>query len=288
MNFRCPRFILGMLAISASSALAESSVWVVSSGTNTLYLAGSCHVLRAADYPLPPEFDRAYRQASRVTLEVSLAEMQQPEIAAKLNSCAVYTNGTTLQMNLSAKAYARVQAFCRQRDYPLDRLQSSRPWSMAMTLLLMEMQRLNIQPTNGVDCLFDARAHADGKPVEGLETVDDQIGFLTLIDKGLDDDQVIQTMAELEKLETSLSGLVAAWRAGDEKTLQALAHDEFSDSPKLYQALIVDRNRKWIGRIESYLKGPERVMVIVGAAHLVGDDGVVALLRKKGYTVRKL
>jgi len=77
-------------------------------------------------------------------------------------------------------------------------------------------------------------------------------------------------------------------RAGNETVLKDLALKEFAVSPKLYQTLILDRNQKWIGKIEGYLKGPDRVLVLVGAAHLVGDGGVVALLRKKGYTVEKL
>jgi uncharacterized protein len=282
------RILVAILLAGVWTARAESSVWVVSSGTSTVYLAGSCHLLRAADYPLPPEFELAYRQANRVALEVSLAEMGTPEAREKLNDCAVYTNGTTIQTHLSPKAYAQVQAFCDKRRYPLARLQSCRPWSLAITLMVLEMQRLRIQPTNGVDRVFDAMARQDGKPVEGLETLDDQIGFLTLIDKELGDDQIGQAITELEELGARLTDLLAAWRKGNEAALQALTHKEFAEYPKLYQALIVDRNRKWTGKIETYLKGPDRVMVIVGAAHLVGDDGVVAMLRKKGYTVKKL
>lgn len=288
MTTRCLRTLVALVLASVWTARAESSVWVVSSGTSTLYLAGSCHVLRAADYPLPPEFNQAYQRADRLAFEVSLEEMKKPGVEEMLRSCAVYTNGTTIHDHLSSQAYARVQDFCRKRDYPLARLQTCRPWALAMTLMMLELKRIGVQPTNGVEYAFDARARADGKPVEGLETVAEQVGFLTLIDKGMDDEQIRQTIAELEDLDTTMSDVVAAWRTGDEKKLQAILLKAFTDSPKLYQALLADRNRKWIGKIEGYLKSRERVLVIVGAAHLVGEDGVVALLRKKGYTVTKL
>ena len=279
---------LALLLVPFSTLFAESSVWVASNGTSTVYLAGSVHVLRAADYPLPPEFERAYRQAGRVALEVSLAEMENPAVREKLQDCAVYKDGTTIQEHLSPKAYARVKEFCEKRKYPLARLQACRPWSLAMTLMMLELHRLGVEPTNGVDRVFDARAHQDAKPVEGLETVDEQIGFLTLIDKGLDDDQIIQSIAELEDLDAKLSTMIQAWRTGDEKGLQEVMLKEFTNYPNLYQALLVDRNRKWLAKIEGFLKGPDRVLVVVGAAHLVGDDSVVAMLRKKGYKVEKL
>lgn len=280
--------LLGLLTLPLAAVQAESSVWVASNGTATVFLCGSVHILRSADYPLPAEYGQAYRRSRRVVQEIDLSEMEKPESRKKLMASMFYTDGTTLKEHVSDKAYARLEAYCGKRHMALENFKGCRPWALAMTLMMMELKRLQVQPTNGVDRVFDLRAREDGKPVGGLETMDEQLGFLTLIDKGLDDDQVIQSVDELEDLGAKINDMVDAWRTGDEKKLQETMLKEFKDYPKLYQALVADRNRKWVPRIEEFLKGRENVMVVVGAAHLVGDDSVVAMLRKKGYRVEKL
>ncbi|HVO85412.1 MAG TPA: TraB/GumN family protein [Syntrophobacteria bacterium] len=277
-----------LVILVAGEVRAESSVWVLTSPTSTVYLAGSFHILRSSDYPLPPEFDAAYQRSARIVFEVSPAEMEKPEVQARLARMAVYDDGRTLQQHLTPLAYGQVEAFCRERGYPLTQFQSLRPWMLAMTLMILEMQRLGLQPMPGVDEFFDSKARQDGKGIEGLETVDEQIEFMTLLDKGMDDEVVIQTVAELQQLNTKLAAFVNAWRTGDEQGLEKLLLQELKEYPRLYRVLIVERNQRWLKRIEGYLTQPTRVMVIVGAAHLAGGDGLLEGLRKHGYTVSKL
>jgi uncharacterized protein YbaP (TraB family) len=289
MTSRLLRVGLGLgLVLVASGAWAESSVWVVRTPTSAVYLAGSCHVLRASDYPLPPEFEAAYRECGKIVFETPPADMKKPEVETKLMQMMIYEDGRTLKQHLTPQAYAKVEAFCKSRGYPLEQLQSFRPWMLSMTLLILEMQRLGLQPAEGVDEFFDQKARRDGKAVEGLETVDEQIGFLTLLDQGMDNEQVVHTISELEQLSVKLSTLVDAWKKGDEQAVAELVLQEFKDQPKLYRALIVDRNQKWLKKIEGYLNQPGREMVIVGVAHLAGRDGLLESLRKLGYKVAKV
>jgi uncharacterized protein len=277
-----------LLILLAGEARAESSVWVVTSRTSTVYLAGSYHILRASDYPLPPEFEAAYRQSAKIVFEVPPGEMQKPEVQARLALMAVYEDGSTIQQRLTPRAYGKVEAFCRERGYPLTQFRSLRPWTLAMTLMLLEMQRLGLQPTAGVDEFFDNKARQDGKAIEGLETVDEQIEFVTLLDKGMNDELVIQTVGELQQLGAKLAAFVNAWRTGDERGLEELLLKELKEYPGLYRILIVERNQRWLKRIEGYLTQPARVMVIVGAGHMAGPDGLLEALRQRGYTVAKL
>jgi uncharacterized protein YbaP (TraB family) len=289
MTSRLLRSGLGLLLIlAASEARAESSVWVVRTPTSSVYLAGSCHILRASDYPLPPEFEAAYRESGKIVFETPPADMKKPEVEAKLMRMTVYEDGGTVQQHLAPQAYAKVEGFCKARGYPLEQFQSFRPWMLSMTLMVLEMQRLGFQPAEGVDDFFDQKARKDGKAVEGLETVDEQIGFLTLLDKGMDNEQVVHTIAELEQLSVKLSALVNAWKKGDDRGLEELVLQEFKDQPKLYKALIVERNQRWLKKIEGYLNQPGREMVIVGVAHLAGRDGLLESLRKGGYNVAKV
>jgi uncharacterized protein len=289
MKLNLSRMIPGLLIIfAAANAGAESSVWQVSSSRVTVYLAGSSHVLRASDHPLPAEFGMAYRNSGRIILEAPLTEMENPEYLGKLMQAATYPDGTTLRQHISAGAYARAEAFCKERNYPIEQFQLFRPWMLTMTLTMLEMARIGADPAYGVDNTFNGKAQADGKKIGSLETVDQQIGFLTLLDDSMGDEQIMETVDELKKIGENGPDILDAWKKGDESRIEELNLQELKAHPKLYQALLVDRNRIWIRNIEGYLAGPENTMVIVGVAHLVGKDGVVDLLRKRGYKVSKL
>ena len=182
MNIKFLRLVLALILILAASGVgAQTSVWVVKSPTATVYLAGSCHVLRASDHPLPAEFFSAYADSRKVVLEASLSDMEKPEYLGKLMLAATYNDGTTLKQHLSPQAYSKAEAFCKERNYPIEQYQSFRPWMFAMTLTMSEMARIGADANNGVDYFFNEKAQKDQKILGSLETVDQQIGFLTMI-----------------------------------------------------------------------------------------------------------
>jgi uncharacterized protein YbaP (TraB family) len=289
MKLKLLRMALALILIFAAAGVhAESSVWVVNSPKSIVYLAGSCHVLRASDHPLPAEFFSAYQDSRKIIFEAPLGNMEKPEYLEKLMRAATYSDGATLKQHLSSQAYSKAEAFCRERNYPIEQYQSFRPWMLAMTLTMSEMARIGAEPNNGVDYFFNEKAQADGKMVGSLETVDQQIGFLTMMDAYMSNEQITETIDELRQIKTKGPEILNAWKNGDEAKIDALNLKELKNYPKLYRALIVDRNKKWISDIEGYLNSSVNTMVIVGVAHLVGDDSVVDLLRKRGYKVVKL
>jgi uncharacterized protein YbaP (TraB family) len=289
MKLKVSRVLLALILVLAAAGVgAETSVWVVKSPTSTVYLAGSCHVIRTSDHPLPAEFFRAYADSRKVVLEASLSDMEKPAYLEKLMRLATYSDGTTLKQHLSPQAYSKAEAFCRGRNYPIEQYQLFRPWMFAMTLTMSEMTRIGADANNGVDYFFNEKAQKDQKMLESLETVDQQIGFLTMMDTIMSNEQIIETINELTQINTLGPEILNAWKRGDEAKIEALNLNELKNYPKLYQTLIVDRNRKWISNIEGYLGSSENTMVIVGVAHLVGNNSVVDLLRKQGYKVVKL
>jgi len=289
MKFKFLRMVLALILIFVAAGVkAETSVWVVKSSQSTVYLAGSCHVLRASDHPLPAEFFSAYQDSRKIIFEAPLGDMEKPEYLEKLIHAATYSDGTTLKQHLSSQAFSKAEAFCREQNYPIEQYQSFRPWMLAMTLTMSEMARIGAESNNGVDYFFNEKAQRDQKIVGSLETVDQQIGFLTMMDAYMSNEQITETIDELKQIKTKGPEILNAWKNGDEAKIEALDLKELKNYPKLYQALIVDRNKKWINDIEGYLNSPVNTMVIVGVAHLVGDNSVVDLLQKRGYKVVKL
>jgi Uncharacterized protein conserved in bacteria len=276
------------ILFTASGVQAESSVWVVSSSKATVYLAGSFHMLRASDYPLPAEFFTAYQDSRKIIFEVPPGETESPEYMGKFLSAAIYNDGTTLKEHITSAAYAKAESFCKERNYPLEQYQFFKPTFFVMTLTVLEMNKIGADSKKGIDYFFKDKAMQDGKATGSLETVDQQISILTSVDASVGSDQVLEAIEELKQIEVKLGEHLAAWRKGDEAKMEELYIKGLKDYQKLYQTLIVDRNNKWVKNIEGYLNSSGNTMVVVGAAHLVGDNSVVNLLRKRGYKVVKV
>jgi uncharacterized protein YbaP (TraB family) len=289
MKFNLFRLALVLFILfTASGVWAESSVWVARSSKATVYLAGSFHMLRASDYPLPAEFFRAYNDSRKIIFEVPPGETESPEYMEKFLSLAIYNDGTTLKEHITTAAYAKAESFCKERNYPLEQYQFFKPTFLVMTLTVSEMNKIGADPQKGIDNFFKDKAIQDGKATGSLETVDQQISLLTSMDASLGSDQILESIEELKQIEVMLGELLAVWRKGDETKMEELYIKDLKLYPKLYQTLIVDRNNKWVRNIEGYLNGSGNTMLVVGAAHLVGADGLVNLLRKRGYKVVKL
>ncbi|HUN55873.1 MAG TPA: TraB/GumN family protein [Smithella sp.] len=283
------RIALALFIIfTASVVWAESSVWVVSSSKATVYLAGSFHVLRASDYPLPAEFFTAYNNSRKIIFEIPPDEAESAGHMGEFLSGAIYADGTTLKDHITKAAYDKAEKFCKERNYPLEQYQVFKPALFLTMLTALEMNRIGADPQKGVDYFFEEKALRDGKATGSLETVDQQLKLLLSMDESMGSDQIIESIDEFKQIELELSQYLAVWRKGDEARMEELFIKDFKGYRKLYQTLIVDRNNKWMTDITSYLNGSVNTMVIVGAAHLAGSDGLVNLLRKRGYKVAKV
>jgi len=268
------------------SAAAGTSVWVVRSGDALIYLGGTCHLLRPMDYPLPEGFEKAYAEAQRIVFEADPAELNSSQIQQTLAHRSLYPEGAGLDTVLTTATYGRLQDYCRSRDLPLAALNRLKPPMLALSLLAIELQRAGVT-TAGADFHFYDRAVADGKSTDSLETVEQQIDCLLTMGEGEEDAFVTYALEDMEGLPLLIDRLIAAWREGDEEAIAGLVLTSKLEMPTLYRTLYVERNAAWLPRIENLLQTPETELVLVGVGHLVGEEGVVAELRRRGYTLEK-
>ena len=272
----------------AASLHAGSSVWKVSRGGRTLFIGGTCHFLRAADLPLPPEFDLAFAEAKTVCFETDIAQLQTPDTQQKLMSQAMFTDGSTLATALSPEAWRATKEWCAQAGLPAEQLQSFKPWMLMMTIVAVETQKLDFTP-EGVDAIFQKKAVAAHKGVGKLETVDEQISFITNLGSGQESALILSTFRDLKRVPAILDEMVAAWRAGDLGKIDRLLSEELrTQFPGIYTALIVRRNKAWQPKIEAMLATEPKELILVGVAHLAGKDGLLEGLKKAGCTVEQV
>jgi uncharacterized protein YbaP (TraB family) len=255
----------------------------------TVYMLGSIHVLTADAYPLSASVERAYGEAERVVFEVNLDSLQAR--AGEMAPRGVWQNGGRLRDAIPADLYAQVeQASTRYPDSRIDMsvLDRLEPWMVALLLSQLEWARADLQARHGIDVHFEARAQRDGKGMGALESVDFQLGLMDGFSPGEQEEMLRQALDGLPRTEALMRDMVAAWRAGDAAGLDTLVNGSMGRYPAFYDRMLTDRNAAWIPQIEQLIRGRDDVLVIVGAAHLVGDESVVAMLRARGYTVEQV
>jgi uncharacterized protein YbaP (TraB family) len=284
------KILLGMVLVLAvnTQAQAESSVWRLRRGESVLYLAGSCHLLRQADFPLPPEFEQAYRDSAVVVFETDIGKFNDPETQRKLLAKAAYGDGSTLDQHLSASTFHLLHEYCTSHGLPLTTLIKLKPAMVALTLTTFELAGMGVAQ-EGADTFLYKLAVNDHKGHVGLETIDQQIEFVTTLGEGDEDNFIAYALRDIATIRQDYEALLAAWKIGDANKLDELTLREFKrEFPMIYRKLITARNENWLPMLEAYLATPEKELVLVGAAHLVGADGIIESLRRKGYTVEKL
>ncbi|MGB4248866.1 MAG: TraB/GumN family protein [Pseudohongiellaceae bacterium] len=271
-----------------SFATAQSSVWVATSGDEKVYLGGTVHLLRPADYPLPDPFEVAYQDSDKLFFETDISGMNDFSVQARMMQELTYSDATTLSSVLNAEAYAALSTHVATVGLPLQMMERFKPGLLISTLQVIEFQKMGFTP-QGVDAYFNTRAMGDGKPVGQLESIDTQIGFIANMGVGHESEFVLLSIADLKEIPATMDQMVSAWRAGDNATLADLFVDDMKEGyPALYKEILVDRNNNWMPLIENMFSEEGTEFVLVGAAHLVGDDGLLSLLEKKGYEIARV
>ena len=284
-GLRCGLAGLLLLASGVSHGRGDStsSVWMIRGAHNTVYLAGSVHALPKDDAALPPQLEQAYRAAERIVMEVDLDDLNPMEAVAFVGSNGTLPEGQTLKDVIGAEKYAGVSRLAASVDLPEFALARLEPWAAAMLLTQFALLRSGFDPALGIDMQIAERARSDGKPIDGLETVIDQLG---IFDARSIEEQIrflVESTEDAPKLHDDLARLVGAWRAGNVQALEKEFLEERAQAPELYDALLGARNRKWMPQIESLTHVDDDVLVVVGALHFVGHDGLLELLRAAGY-----
>lgn len=288
--------VLLLAATTAAAGLAHAEapkplLWKVSDADNSIYLLGSFHLLKPSDYPLADSTYAALADAERVVFELSPAEMGDPGVGQRMAQAATRTDGKTLQSTLPEDTWAALQVWAAQRRVPIANLQALEPWFVSLVVSITEMQLMGLNPEHGLDKHFAQRAEKDGKAVAGLETGDLQIALFDGMDAKEQVHALQQTLEEVSEGKGAIDRMHALWRAGDDQGLHAeIVAEMETDYPDLYQRLLLGRNQAWMPKLGAMLDDSQQddALVVVGAAHLIGKDGVVQMLEAKGYKVERL
>ena len=287
------RLVLFCLLLLPVGILADSpghpvTMWLAEGATNRVYLLGSVHLLRREDHPLPAVIDSAYDDAELLFMELDMDDLDPLATQATINRIGMLEEGQTLQDVMGDELYAEALATAQDLDIPLEMLERTEPWYAAITVEQLALARIGFNPLYGVEMHMMQKASRDGKPIEGFESVEEQLGLLDGLSLDAQRELLMQTLTESKSTMEIMDDLIRAWRTGDIAYMEDSLLKDVAKYPELYDTIVADRNRNWVETIDELLDERDDYLVIVGALHLVGEDGVPRLLEQRGFTVRQL
>lgn len=284
------RVLLFGLAFVSGLAQADPAAWRIShaSAPGELLVLGSIHVLRQQDYPLPPIVDTLYGQADAVVMELELDAIDAMTMQTGLMSAAIIEGGGGLSKLLEPDLYMLAERQAGELGVPLAMLEGFEPWFVAITLSSIGIVKLGYQPEMGLEQYILSRARRDGKDIVGLETLQDQVTVFDSLSASDQSALLEQTLLELRSTDAMMQELIQAWQDGELERLSAQLLDDFQQFPMLYDRLVAERNATWADQLAGMMENDDRLLVVVGALHLVGEKNVIDLLDARGFEVEQL
>jgi len=267
----------------------NSLIYKIQSDTNTVYLLGSIHVLAEEYYPLTRAFSYAYFNSQKLIFEIDPEILFSPNAAKKSEKYYTFQNGQTLKKVLSPSTYKLLKKKLEPLGLDMAQVNKLKPWVVYLSLSGKFDASIDFRPDLGIENYFYQKAKDAGKPTGGLETVKDQLEVFDTLPFKVQEAMLKESLATTnsKKRQKAFLHLVKSWHQGNLEGLEELV-ETMKTFPLFYEKLLVQRNNNWVPQIEKFLTEEKNVLVIVGAAHLPGDDGLLHLLKEKGYELERV
>jgi uncharacterized protein YbaP (TraB family) len=280
---------LALLVLALQAAAAPAlPLWELTGTSNRISLLGSIHFLRAADYPLAPAIRSALDQADVVLMEIDMDDLDPVASAVTVAALARDGRGRTLPELLGSRAWKAASAEARRLGIDLEPMAPFEPWYAAVMVTQLRLAQLGFDPSLGVESRMAADATARGKEIRGLETLESQLGTLDSLSADAQREFLQSTLEEAADIGDLADDMIASWKAGDVRALDADMLDGVREQPEVYRALIVRRNEHFAKAIGKLVDGNRDYLIVIGALHLVGPDSVLRLLEREGIRSRQI
>ena len=296
---KAPQLLLAVfLAIVAGAQLAAQApaqpgklfLWEAVGEKGKAYLLGSIHLAREDLYPLDEVIESAFARSETLVVEVDINQLDEGAFQLQALGAGIYGDGRSLKSELSSDALAKLQSFLKERGVPFGPFSIMKPWLAAISVTAMETLRLGYKPEFGIDKHFLDQAERDGKPVSALETADFQIRLLSEFSEELQLLFLSETLDDIARIPDVVDELVTAWKRGDAETIENVLLEAAGDArlKPLYDKLFYRRNVDMASKIADLLDSGGSWFVVVGAGHLVGDEGIIRLLSDRQFEIKQV
>ena len=265
------------------------ALFVTRDADSTMYLFGTLHLRRPGTPWGGARAQAGVAEAEEIWTELLIS----PESDAQTQQLAIQMGMAPADRPLSSwltpEQNARLAAVAQGLGIQPRMLEPMRPWLAGITLSVLPMMRAGYDPNAGADRQIDAFGDANGKRMRAFETAAEQVGLLANFNEEVQRQMLLETIEEVERGPEQMEQMATAWEVGDLATLERMVIDDVrTDYPAFYEVLLANRNDAWVATLKQELEGTGVDFVAVGAAHLLGEDGLVAQLRAAGYSVERV
>ena len=274
----------------SQESTGKSFLWEIQSEQGNSYLFGSVHLLKKEHYPLKEVIEDSFDQSDVLVLEIDLSGGNLVKAGLYLLEKGKYQGEETLKDNISEKTYQLLEDKAKTMEMNLEWLNKWKPWMVAFHILERKLMSLGYNPMDGIDMYFLNKSQGK-KEIQGLETVELQVGLFENFSKEESEKFLLSTIMEADQLEKEMDKMITAWSTGDVEKMEKTMTESIREYPELeafYKKLNDDRNVRMVEKIISMLKTDKKYFIVVGAAHMIGKNGIVQLLKNKGYSVNQL
>lgn len=270
---------------AAPSTNADPALWVVRDKDTTIYLFGTVHVLTPGIQWFGGKVKAAFDRSDELVVEV--VEPPKDAMLGVITKLGVNAEGPALSTKLTPEAREKYARVMTEYGLPWQSFERFDPWLPAMTLAVAPFAKLGYSADEGAEKILQKAATDAGKPVTGLETVEQQLGYFD----GLPEDQQIAflnaTVDEIPGAEKEFATLIDHWKAGEPEALADELNESMETTPELADVLLFQRNARWAEWIKQRMDKPGTVFVAVGAGHLAGAKSVQDRLKAMGIKAER-
>lgn len=281
--------IIFIVIITAPSLTARSFLWEVEVNGIKSYVLGSIHMLKKSAFPLKNELEEGFKNCKFLVVEADISTENMGEILKVTMEKAGYTDGTKLKDHISTKTFDLAKKRMDDMNMSIDHFENFKPWFLAMSITSMELMKLGFDPNIGVDKYFINKA--EGRDILELEGIPFQIGIFDSFSDKENDMFLISSLKEADSLNENVGAMVSAWQDGDVKAIAKMVEENRvaeKGLEEIFNIIIDKRNLAMSHKIEKWLNAGGSYFIIVGAAHLVGENGIINLLRNKGFELKQM
>ena len=255
---------------------------------NKVYILGSIHLGHPEFYPMPERIEEAYRNSKYLCVEINIDSAENRKKLMGNKSLLFIKDDKTLKDILPENLYLKLENVFKETGMSIDSYKKMKPWVVSSVVVMFQSMSLGFSPQYGIDKYFMDKAKKT-KEIKELENLDYQID---LFEKKINDiDYLAGVLLDYKLVKYKVNDLIKAWRSGDEERLEKLTMDSFTpyedSGSKMADVLIFNRNNEMAEKIKTYLKDDRDYFVVVGAGHVIGEKGIVSLLKKAGFKAEK-
>lgn len=283
------KILIGLIMLDFVAYQAEANdlyFWQVKTPKANIYLLGSIHIANQSFYPLHQEIENGFSNSENLVLECNTENIDY----SKILNVVSYNDDTELKDHLTKEVYDAFVQYCNNHDINIDIYKKIKPWYTSILLMQLEMNKAGFKSIYGLDNYFFSKAKTLNKSILELETPDEQLSYFTYFEN-YSDEYILNTFQNLDSAVIDAKILLSAYKNGEDEALLELINSDEKRYPEIANInakIITERNQKMFDKIQGFIEKGGNYFIIAGAAHLIGNEGIVKKIESKGYKIKRV